>query len=51
MYLYIYTILYIYIDTYICTIFIHLSIDGHSCFSILAIVTSAAMNKGVHVFF
>ena len=32
--------------------FIHLSVDGHqSCFLVLAIVNSAAVNTGIHVSF
>ena len=32
--------------------YIHLSVDGHlGCFHVLAIVNSAAMNIGMHVFF
>ena len=32
--------------------FIHLSVDGHlGCFHVLAIVTSAVVNIGVHVSF
>ena len=33
-------------------LFIHSSIDGHlGCFQVLAIVKSAAMNNGIHVYF
>ena len=32
--------------------FIQSSVDGHQgCFGVLAIVNSAAMNNGIHVFF
>ena len=38
--------------TYMYHIFIHSSVDGHlDCFSVLAIVSSAALNIGVHVSF
>ena len=31
---------------------IHSSVDGHlGCFNVLAIVNSAAMNNGIHMFF
>ena len=33
-------------------LFIHSSVDGHlGCLHVLAIVNSAAMNDGIHVFF
>ena len=40
-----YSIVYIYRN-----FFIHLSVDGHlGCFHVQAIVSSAAMNNGIHV--
>ena len=37
---------------YVYHIFIHSSVDGHlGCFRVFAIVSSAAMNIGVHVSF
>ena len=49
----IYTHIYIHIYTYIYVIFINqLSVDRHlSCFHVLVIISSAAMNTGVHVSF
>ena len=50
----VYMCVYIYIYIYICHIFfIHSSVDGHldCCFCVLAIVSSAAINIGVHVSF
>ena len=42
-----YSIVYMYHN-----FFIHLSVDGHlCCFHVLAIVNSAAVNSGIHVYF
>ena len=62
MYTYICTYTYTYKITYICVyvytyvhthhIFIHSNVsDQVGCFHVLAVVNSAAMNTGVHVFF
>ena len=53
VYIYTHTHIYVYTHTYICYIFfIHLSVDGHlGCCHILAIVATAALNVGVHIFF
>ena len=39
-----------YIHTYTASFFIHILMDP-SCFSVLVILNSAAMNIGVHVYF
>ena len=48
----IYIYIYIYINVYTPHLFIHSSISGHLlCFHVLAIVSSAAVNIEVHVYF